>query len=555
MNQPNQTNKPVDDSVNEEAVEENVESQQKPSLPKTKLLIIIASILCAVIVVGLAVYWVMIKTNKNVKPEPSLITYVGDEYGYEFSYPSNLTIRRLATENPEFVFKNVDAIDVNWTISVRLDDLTHRMEIDSLSFEDAIDRVILMKCDASGPFGEQYCTDITESKLYINDYGTKIRKVYRKLISKQFDVNEVKESVIGPTFVVFPEVNKLDYVFIAEVSGKRADLPEGQSILNQILSTFKFTDSINISGWQTHMNESHGFEFRHPDGWQTVDKKDCNFFELLVIPWYKNTIAYNSSPHISIRVEENLDNLTLKKYLDKNYYPFEDHLNSLEIVKSKDVEQSKSDAALERGMGYAGECGSMGLSDTDQFIARNKNQVFFITNSFYTGDDEKYKIIFDQILSTFKFTDVVDISEWQTYANEEYDYEIEYPKDLSVDEKDLDVVTIGTHVMPYISIEVYPGQEGVDFESFIQQKLVEKFGSLSDVNQIKWTEWAHTDIFDEFSIDAEFQSVAGGYDGKLLWTFISKGDKVYQISALRDYGEYSQQELQNQILSTFKFLP
>ena len=150
--------------------------------------------------------------------------------------------------------------------------------------------------------------------------------------------------------------------------------------------------------------------------------------------------------------------------------------------------------------------------------------------------------------------DSADISVWQTYKNSEYGFEFKYPKDLIINQTDSNTVTIGSQVMPYITIERYPSRQNIDFQSFVQEKLVEDFGNLLDVNKIKWTEWAHKEIFNQYAIDAEFENVAGGYTGNVVWTYFVKGDWVYRISALQGYNNADQKAFQNQILSTFKFL-
>ena len=160
-----------------------------------------------------------------------------------------------------------------------------------------------------------------------------------------------------------------------------------------------------FTNWQTYRNEEYRFEFKYPSSWITVDGKKCNFFELLLIPEDRYTTAYYSSPYISIRVEGNPRGLTLKEYLNKNYYPFKGHINTLEVIRNKNIEQVQSDAALERNAGYVDDCGTLALIDTDQFIIQDGNYVVFITNGFYAEEDQKYKRIFNQVFSTFRFLD------------------------------------------------------------------------------------------------------------------------------------------------------
>ena len=149
--------------------------------------------------------------------------------------------------------------------------------------------------------------------------------------------------------------------------------------------------------------------------------------------------------------------------------------------------------------------------------------------------------------------DNTNTSTWQTYADNEYGFEIKNPKDLIVSQADSNTVTIGSQVMPYIVIERYSSRQNIDLQSFIQERLAEHDGIL-DASKIKWTEWAHKEIFNQYVIDAEFENVAGGYTGNVIWTYFTKGDWVYKIAALQGYGNMDQKAFQNQILSTFKFL-
>ncbi|OGG95604.1 hypothetical protein A2V95_03400 [Candidatus Kuenenbacteria bacterium RBG_16_41_7] len=186
------------------------------------------------------------------------------------------------------------------------------------------------------------------------------------------------------------------------------------------------------------------------------------------------------------------------------------------------------------------------------YTTPNSNKFLFFSIGQYSidlSDGRTWQDTIKLIDSTFKFTD--ETADWQMYTNSEYGYEIKYPNDLVINQTDSNNVTIGSQVMSYIAIERYPSRQNIDFQSFVQEKLVEDFGSLLDVNKIKWTEWAHKEIFNQYVIDAEFENVAGGYTGNVVWTYFAKGDWVYRISALRGYNNMDQKAFQNQILSTF----
>jgi len=152
-----------------------------------------------------------------------------------------------------------------------------------------------------------------------------------------------------------------------------------------------------------------------------------------------------------------------------------------------------------------------------------------------------------------------ETADWQTYRNEKYGYEVKYPNDFIVNQTDPNTISIGSQVMPYIVIEKYPSNSKYnfqnypgDFQTYAKEKLVEDFKRvLIDNNTIKWSS---REVAGQPTLDAEFENMAGGYTGNVVWTFILKGNEVYRISAFQGYNKMSQPQFQNQILSTFKFL-
>ncbi|MGC9603417.1 MAG: hypothetical protein ABSF47_03025 [Minisyncoccia bacterium] len=51
---------------------------------------------------------------------------------------------------------------------------------------------------------------------------------------------------------------------------------ESQQVLDQILSTFKFTSQIDTSGWQTYRNEQYGFEFKYSTPFPNIGRNALN---------------------------------------------------------------------------------------------------------------------------------------------------------------------------------------------------------------------------------------------------------------------------------------
>ncbi len=66
-----------------------------------------------------------------------------------------------------------------------------------------------------------------------------------------------------------------------------------------------------------------------------------------------------------------------------------------------------------------------------------------ITLSILYSPNQDIKSFFRQILSTFKFTEPADTSDWQTYKNEQYGFEVKYPKDWTFSERNTGGSNIG----------------------------------------------------------------------------------------------------------------
>lgn len=144
-------------------------------------------------------------------------------------------------------------------------------------------------------------------------------------------------------------------------------------------------------------------------------------------------------------------------------------------------------------------------------------------------------------------------ADWKTYKNEEYGYEIKYPKDWMLDEGRKEAVTInspenekfhkkiesgevyGEGYMRDIKIIYYNSIPGDTFDEFVKRELI---GSLNPVN---------------FAGQNAYEAIMGHF-GAYHSILIEKNNHLYIIQFGNREDKSKLTKTDNQILSTFKFI-
>jgi len=182
-----------------------------------------------------------------------------------------------------------------------------------------------------------------------------------------------------------------------------------QNMLDQILSTFKFTEKDKTADWKVYRNEEYGFEFKYPKDW--FIRSESIMYVSIVNNRYKD--AEGEFPYLNISIINNEKNLTLRDWFFENIKPKEGEDYELKNVMVKDYN------AIE--FSY-----SRIIKNT--LIDFNSNIVSFRA----INAIENY----DQILSTFKFIKKDKTADWKVYRNEEYWFEFKYKSDWQLEQQD-----------------------------------------------------------------------------------------------------------------------
>jgi len=156
--------------------------------------------------------------------------------------------------------------------------------------------------------------------------------------------------------------------------------PPAPSLQPQAINNQQST--IDTSTWQTYRNEEFGFEVRFPRDWSHEKDNLANFF-------FPPEMKGNRQGSIVVIV---IDKANLPPPIELNTqrqaYDIS-HLKTLRVVKW----EGKEIPVKETGSAY------------EQYLAQVENESYIFRFSFQNLLDRKYDVVFDQILSTFRFVE------------------------------------------------------------------------------------------------------------------------------------------------------
>jgi len=216
---------------------------------------------------------------------------------------------------------------------------------------------------------------------------------------------------------------------------------------------------LDTSTWQTYRNEEFSFEFQYPADWTLEDKNIILrpiLFQYLLYPSDKNPptpslellekiysgeyaefssgsilfifLETDRQSYLSFFEDNSLDG-SIDDIINSTYKDFED-LEIFDIL----IDGDKSGTAI---YGYPDAIGN-NKSYTAGFLYGGNIYQFVEDNVFR---DQNPKVL-ETILSTFKFLEPepIDISNWKTYTNEEFGFEIKHPVGWDVKEDEVQLI-------------------------------------------------------------------------------------------------------------------
>ena len=300
-----------------------------------------------------------------------------------------------------------------------------------------------------------------------------------------------------------------------------------------------------FSDWKVYRNEKYGFEMKYPNNYiiEKNSEERINF-------WTEDRYKLNSE-------------IMLSKGASGLSHDFQISIANEKWSKGIIDENLKNNEVQKEEI-YSNNIKIIGFlkkSDEGDLYLNciQKNNIYIII---YKNDNSTSEKEFDQILSTFKFTEEDETADWKVYRNEEFGFEMRYPEKWIIEDMSHDKYP--THSVCFISKEREKSKlfgERVCYCD-IQIHLSSSLEYLPR-NQYKLPlkEWLEQDGIQKFKGEETKISGVMGYVAETISCdsdlpekniFLEFEGKQYHI--VQNFDNRFSVDENNQILSTFKFI-
>ena len=312
---------------------------------------------------------------------------------------------------------------------------------------------------------------------------------------------------------------------------------------------------IDASNWKSYRNEEYGFEIKYPEHWKLINLGDFyagNTGVVLQSPNYEPIKDGNvmHKGEIYIRGMDNKNNLSIEElfstFNDTSVSWF-DKFDHTDIVVNRNNEVL-FDYIMENSPPPIPQSN---IKRIEAYIQGDK-KVISIGYLFLENPNRE---IFDEILYSFKFIEFTDtlISNWKTYRNEEFGFEIKHPENWGAStgepkpwHKDvLGKVYVTGHSIedPYyapIAITILNNEKRLSIKKWYQEYYPN--GDVSRLQEVK---------FDKTNGMRKLSLWNDGLDG----FYFSNENRIYSVSIMDLQKNAENQIIMNEkLLSTFEFI-
>lgn len=195
-------------------------------------------------------------------------------------------------------------------------------------------------------------------------------------------------------------------------TGKNCEFAECPETKKSETTDFTLSE---VEGWKTYINTEYGFEMKYPNMQEFINSEE----ELRI------SNSLHGSSIYDIAVYPNPQNLSLQGF-------FINRMENSRGAAGFNKNEIVSEENIIFGEQKIGGVKIVWDENISSVLVRKDDSVIIIQGDQFPNDTE-FSVIFNQMLSTFRFLndESLDVFDWQTYANTEYGFEFKYPTNFS----------------------------------------------------------------------------------------------------------------------------
>lgn len=324
----------------------------------------------------------------------------------------------------------------------------------------------------------------------------------------------------------------------------KVNLPKTQTPVNpEQQSTKSITDE--TANWKKYTNNKRSYEFKYPDLYKLKETEASSAtFESVYLEKDTEYTVGGGTGGSNVLKKGVIISFTVHPKKDLSESVLKSEYGTDITLKTISVDNKEGIEIIFQPERYSGR--KIYIKHNNVVLEISSNSGFEITRS----DQEMYLSDFNQILSTVKFLEqnqTNSTTDWKTYTNSKYGYQLKYPKDWfsyvpSSDQETLDSICLGQD--PNKCVLNITVLEGTSWDR--EQKLLGL--TLSSKEGTKDVSFAGANGSKRVGYFGETGSLYG------FVTIVQRNNKVYKIWAYQkteDQSDYTSEI--DQIVSTFKF--
>lgn len=162
---------------------------------------------------------------------------------FEFSYPEDYILDPHTSPDGGFIFALMKKPNTGWLIDIDFQDSASypapEYDPSRISFQEFGIRLAKLRCDADGPDGSQYCTEVVKRRPFTNPQGLEAVELYLTEVQETFEPAKKEKRVKGPIYALLISSGPSFRVLSFEPTEDGQEVPAIRKVLLDIADSVK----------------------------------------------------------------------------------------------------------------------------------------------------------------------------------------------------------------------------------------------------------------------------------------------------------------------------